>query len=263
MVVGCSVKECPPHVCKPLGNATILKIHFMLSGTLAAAMRWDWIKSNPAEIARKPRQPAPDPDPPTAEQAGQIITAAWEQDDDWGTLVWLVMVTGMRRGEVLRLRWRDVDLSTGTIAIHKSKTHRPRRISIDATTVEALTELRARYGDRVRELGAEANPDAYLFSYDPVSDRPCHPSGVTHRYARMCASIGIDSHLHALRHYAATELLTAGVDLRTVAGRLGHGGGGVTTLRVYAAWVADSDRRAAEILGNRVTRPTTAAKSEG
>jgi hypothetical protein len=47
----------------------------------------------------------------------------------------------------------------------------------------------------------------------------------------------------------------AGVDLRTVAGRLGHGGGGTTTLRVYAAWVGESDRRAAEILGSRMTRP--------
>jgi integrase len=51
--------------------------------------------------------------------------------------------------------------------------------------------------------------------------------------------------LHALRHYSATELLTAGVDLRTVAGRLGHGDG-TTTLRTYAAWVAAADRRAAE-----------------
>ena len=88
-----------------------------------------------------------------------------------------------------------------------------------------------------------------------MHDRPCDPSGVTHRYARMCAELGIDSHLHALRHYSATELLTAGVDLRTVAGRLGHGGGGATTLRVYAAWVGESDRRAAQLLGERLRRP--------
>jgi site-specific recombinase XerD len=55
----------------------------------------------------------------------------------------------------------------------------------------------------------------------------------------MCADLGIDSHLHVLRRYSATELLTAGVDLRTVAGRLGHGGGGATTLRVYAARVQE------------------------
>jgi integrase len=70
----------------------------------------------------------------------------------------------------------------------------------------------------------------------------------------MAARLGIKTHLHALRHYSATELLTAGVDLRTVAGRLGHGGGGATTFKVYAAWVAAADRKAAEILASRMPR---------
>jgi site-specific recombinase XerD len=77
---------------------------------------------------------------------------------------------------------------------------------------------------------------------------------VTHKYTKMCAELGIQSHLHALRHYSATELLSSGVDLRTVAGRLGHGGGGATTLRVYAKFVTEPDRHAAEILGRRVKR---------
>ena len=70
----------------------------------------------------------------------------------------------------------------------------------------------------------------------------------------MAERLGIETHLHSLRHYSATELLTAGVDLRTVAGRLGHGGGGATTLRVYAAWVAASDRKAAELLRSRLSQ---------
>jgi integrase len=70
----------------------------------------------------------------------------------------------------------------------------------------------------------------------------------------MAARLGIATHLHALRHYSATELLTSGVDLRTVAGRLGHGGG-ATTLKVYAAWVAGADRKAAELLGSRMPIP--------
>ncbi len=69
----------------------------------------------------------------------------------------------------------------------------------------------------------------------------------------MATRLGIDTHTHALRHYSATELLTAGVDLRTVAGHLGHGGG-ATTLRVYAAWVAAADRKAAEVLGSRMPK---------
>jgi site-specific recombinase XerD len=50
--------------------------------------------------------------------------------------------------------------------------------------------------------------------------------------------------IHKLRHNSATELISGGVDVRTIAGRLGHGGGGTTTLRVYAAWVSEAGRRA-------------------
>jgi site-specific recombinase XerD len=75
---------------------------------------------------------------------------------------------------------------------------------------------------------------------------------VTQRYGRLVARLGIKSHLHALRHYSATELIAAGVDVRTVAGRLGHGGGGATTLRVYAAWLSEADQRAAGVLAGRM-----------
>ena len=265
---GCTVIECRPHRCEPLAPATIRRIHFAIRGVLTAAERWGWITGNPAAIARKPRQPTPQPDPPTVEQAARIIEAAWAQDDSWGTLVWLVMVTGLRRAELLALRWFDVDLVGGMVTIRRNyvranrqsiekdtKTHQMRRISLDPATVEILAEHRGRYEAICAEIGTEAIPGAFLFSHRPNHDRPYDPSGVTHRYTKMCAELGIDSHLHALRHYSATELLSAGVDLRTVAGRLGHGGGGATTLKVYAAWVGESDRRASDILGSRMKRP--------
>src|SRR6266511_4893044 len=78
------------------------------------------------------------------------------------------------------------------------------------------------------------------------------PDSVTQRYDRMATKLGIRTSLHKLRHYSATELIAAGVDIRTVAGRLGHGGGGATTLRVYSAWVAESDQRAAASLAARL-----------
>jgi integrase len=73
-----------------------------------AAMRWEWITSNPAEIAKKPQQPRPQPNPPSTEQAAKLVEAACNDDAMWGTLVWLVFVTGTRRGEVLALRWTDL-----------------------------------------------------------------------------------------------------------------------------------------------------------
>jgi integrase len=264
----CTVIECKPHACLPLSPAGIRQVHVTVSGALSAAVRWGWIRSNPASVARRPRQPAPEPDPPTPAEAARIIAAAWEEDDDWGTFVWLVMVTGMRRAEALALRWSRVDLDGGSLDIRRNyvwtngrgaekdtKTHQMRRIALDPETVEVLSAHHGRHEQVARTLGTKLSEQAYLFSHEPDRMQPYNPSSVTHRYTAMCAKLGIDSHLHALRHYSATELLTAGIDLRTVAGRLGHAGGGATTLRVYAAWVSESDKRAAAVLGSRMRRP--------
>ena len=80
----------------------------------------------------------------------------------------------------------------------------------------------------------------------------------------MCARIGWDMHIHQLRHYSATELIAAGVDVRTVAGRLGHGGGGTTTLKVYSAFVAEADQRAAgTLVGHLPALPARLVLADG
>lgn len=78
----CEVVECLPDVSKPLAASTIRDIHFTISAALASAVRCGRIKSNPASVARKPRKAAPEPKPPTPEQAAKITVAAWEQDAD-------------------------------------------------------------------------------------------------------------------------------------------------------------------------------------
>jgi integrase len=137
-----------------------------------------------------------------------------------------------------------------------TKTHQMRRIALDSETVALLTEHKRRCAERMQAVGGELTEAMYVFSnsrtFDP--ERPCSPHSVSSRYRNLARRLEIDTHIHALRHYSATELLTAGIDLRTVAGRLGHGGGGATTLRVYAAWVAATDRKAAEILGSRMPK---------
>jgi integrase len=169
----CEVVGCQPHRCKPLAASTIRDIHFTISAILAAAVRWEWIKSNPATVARKPRKPAPEPQPPTPEQAAQIVDAAWQQDEDWGTFVWLTMVTGMRRAELLGLRWHNLQLERAVLEIRRNyvwvngravekdtKTHRMRRIALDSDTVEltqrALGELKRRRDNERRRADDEA-----------------------------------------------------------------------------------------------------------
>ncbi|GAA4012828.1 hypothetical protein GCM10022247_39300 [Allokutzneria multivorans] len=242
-----------------MAACTARQIHAIISGTLGAAERWDWISSNTARIARRPKQKPPEPDPPTSAEAAKLAEEAFRMDDDWGTLVLLVMTTGMRRGELVGLRFSCIDFDAELIDLRRNwvggkekdtKTHQNRRIALDTETVVLLKEQRDRAVQRVRALGRRFTDDLFVFSgtRTPSHSEPYSPNAVTQRYKDMATRLGIDTHLHALRHYSATELLSAGIDLRTVAGRLGHGGGGATTLRVDAAWVAATDRKAAESL---------------
>jgi integrase len=266
--------RCRPHTCRPLGASTIRQIHFILSGALKRAGALQWIATNPSGQAEPPSAPKPNPRPPSAQEAAQILAAAWV-DPDWGTLVWLAMVTGVRRGELCGLRWRDVDLEAGVLALSRSigqrnaqtwekdtKTHQHRRVALDPETVEILAEHHLRCVERARALGVVLSRDAFVFSLAPDGSTYLRPNSVSERYSDLVDKLGIDTSLHKLRHYSATELSAAGVDVRTVAGRLGHSGGGTTTLRVYAAWVSESDQRAAGSVGSRMpARPVVAPAS--
>jgi integrase len=87
-----------------------------------------------------------------------------------------------------------------------------------------------------------------LFSNDPAHARPWNPDWVTHRVADAAAAAGVELDIKGGRHYTASQLLAGGFDLRNTAARLGHSGGGATTLRHYADPVPEVDRRAAAYL---------------
>jgi site-specific recombinase XerD len=227
-------------------------------------VRWRWLGTNPLEQAEPPAPARTDPRPPTPEQAARIANEAWS-DPDWGMLVWLAMMTGARRGELCALAWDRIDFMTAVLTIRSSiaqtgaktwekhtKTHQQRRIAFDDGTLALLRAYRQYCAEQAKALGFELPEDARIFSLSPDGSTWLKPDSVGQRYARMCTRLGWDMNLHQLRHYSATELIAAGVDVRTVAGRLGHGGGGSTTLRVYSAWVSEADQRAASTLAGRM-----------
>ena len=258
-------QRCVPHTCRPLAENTIRQIHYILSGAYKKAVRWTWVSVSPIDAADAPAPSRANPQPPSPEEAAAIVNRAWRNDADWGTQVWLTMVTGSRRGETCAIRWRHLDLDNRVLHMQKAiaqdgrdiwetdtKTHQDRRIVLDEETVGLMIEHRQRCLDRAQALGIELSDDAFVFSPEPDGSVPIRPDTVTQRYRRLVQRLDIDTHLHALRHYSATELIAAGVDIRTVAGRLGHGGGGTTTLRVYAAWLSEADQRAADTLSGRM-----------
>jgi integrase len=279
-------KRCRRHVCRPLAKWTIRKIHFLISTAYQSADRWDWIHVNPAKQAKVPAPPQPEPRPPTAEQSAALVNECWRWGD-LGPYVWLAMTTGARRGELCALRWERLQaihaargqhdcVAAGcrwvldvrrAIAqdndsnIHEkdTKTHQRRFIALDPETVAVLAEHRQRCAEAARAIGVTLTDKHYMFPETPEGTDARKPNSWSERYERCAARLDIDTTLKNLRHYSATELIIGGVDIRTVAGRLGHSGGGTTTLKVYAAWVAAADQLASDVLLNRMPhRPISA-----
>lgn len=263
----CTGRSRKSHTCVPLANNTVRKIHFLFRSALDRAVRWRYLSVNEAEIAQPPQFEATEPDPPSPEEAASLLNEA-SRDPQWCLLLWMSMITGSRRGELCSLKWSHLDLERRVAWMQKSrsdtkagakdkstKSNRSRRVAVDEYTTELLTSHREWMRGNCEQLGTRMAAEAYVFSDAPDGSTPLKPSSVTQRYRRLATRLSLRStRLHALRHYSATELIASGVDLRTVAERLGHGNG-ATTLRIYSAWVSQADERAASVISDIVPRP--------
>jgi integrase len=189
------------------------------------------------------------------------LAAADDRDADFGTMLRVIAATGARRGEVCALRWSDLDTQAGALTIRRSlaavvggpiekdtKTHAARRIALDKATLAALASHRATAVERAAVGGFSFDVNSFMFtSANGVS--PVHPDALTSVFRRLCDKLGLKGvRLHDLRHLHATQLLAAGVPVRTVSGRLGHANA-ATTLNVYAHFLEASDRDAADVIG--------------
>ena len=112
------------------------------------------------------------------------------------------MMIGPRRGEILALRVRDILFDTGVVNLDKSyvarggikrvkdtKTHQSRQPALDEDTLGLLRAYIERVHARREAVGLDPDSSAFLFSYQADHSQPCHPDGVTYRYARMCRRI--------------------------------------------------------------------------
>jgi integrase len=255
---------------------TIRGIHSILSGAFAAAQRWDWTDRNPAESAKPPtatRKPIPATPPG---DVAKVIAAAGSVTAALGLYLWLVAVTGVRRGELCALQIRDIDLDRGLLHIafnyvvrggrrvrKDTKTHQERDLAIDPDTCALIRSQLDEIRTALATVGVVLADDAYLFSNDPVHARPWNPDWATHAAAAAAAAAGTELDIKGLRHYTASQLLAASFDLRNTAARLGHSGGGATTLRFYADPVSEVDRRADAYLSQLTSGATIPAEPAG
>lgn len=256
-------KRCKPHVCVRASASQLRKVHGVITGTCSTIYRWGWINSDPSKRIKAPKASKTTPHAPTSSEVARLVQAAFKQDVDWGTIVWLVLVTGGRRSEIARMQLQDVDFQRQMVFIDSTKVDGTARwVALDEFTMRLLKALRDRIEDRLTTAGLALSGEEYLYSYKPDHSVPGSLSYFSHRYSSMGTELGIDTHLHELRHYAVTELVAGGVDIVSVARRVGHKSPS-TTSDIYAAWRPEADNRAVSILTKGLPLPAQLDRTRG
>jgi integrase len=242
-----------------LSARTVGHVHRLLHRALRHAAAWGVVTQNVAIHVEPPTIAETEISILAEEQIGPVLDHLAGRT--LRPIVALALATGARRGELLALRWQDVDLDGGSIRIERSleqtrgalrfrapKTrHGRRRISIPPAIVAELRAHRVKQQERRLKLGMGRAPDSSLV-FARWDGETRSPHWLTQKFALAMAELKIEGvTLHSLRHTHASQLIASGMDVLTISRRLGHGSP-VITLKTYGHLFGNTDARAAEIM---------------
>jgi integrase len=229
-------------------------VHITAHKMLADAVRWRLVAYNAADDASPPSQPRARPRAWTPDQVRTFLDIA--SQDRWAALWHLAATTAARRGELVGLRWSDLNLETGELAIQRNvttadhevvvstpKTGRARNVSLDPGSVQILKAHRSRQVEELLRLGEQRPDHDYMFTWEDGT--LVHPLIITKRFRKLTDSAGLPPlRLHNLRHAWVTSALALGVDIGDISLRLGHSSVR-TTYDIYAVPSTERDAAAA------------------
>lgn len=253
-----------------VSTATVIGHYSVLHRALERAVKMRLVARNVASDVDRPRAERKERDVLDEHGLGTLVAGISGHPQE--TAFAILIFTGMRLGEVLGLRWRDVDLEHGALRIVQQrtilgistvKTHRSnRQLDIDRGLVQRLRAHKARQNaDRL--VAGAAWVDNDLIICDGLG-LPLTHSTVDHTFKRLIGKLGLPASLrvHDLRHTHASHLIAAGVDVRTVADRLGHATPGFT-LNVYSHALRSRQREAAELFAGQFAPVSDDAATAG
>ncbi len=227
-----------------LSPQTVVHIHRLLRASLQQAIRWQLLARNPADAVDPPRPPKTEMKALTEVETAALLRIAEESSLYLHILV--AVVTGLRRGELLGLRWSDIDIGTGETSVQRTleqtseglrfkepKTQKASRtVMMPAIAVDALKAHKVHQAETRLMLGPAYEDNGLVFARDDGSPWP--PDTLSTAFAALIRRSGFPHiRFHDLRHSHASQLLRQGVHPKVVSERLGHSSV-KTTLDIYS-----------------------------
>lgn len=250
---------------KPLAEASVRRIHNILRSALNQAVRWDIRPDNPIERLIPP-SPANEPrDAPPDDILRALINAA---PVDYACFLRVAALTGARPGQLVALKWGDIDLDAGAVKfvrahaqvkggyrVKRTKAGVKSNVALDPQTVLLLRAHRARRAEKALSVGVALGPESFVFpaASSPGSSEPRSVNAASKAWANLRRKIPGAEGVRAydLRHWLATTMFEEGYDPVEVAGRGGWSSPAVP-LSVYSHFRPAKDQQAAADLAARL-----------
>jgi integrase len=223
-----------------VADRTRLHIHRVIHRMLKHAAQWSIVHQNVATLVDAPSVKSKEIEILTTTEIARVVAAL--KGRSLYPIVITALGTGMRRGELLSLRWKDVDLDGAKLKVEQSleqtkrgglvfkapKTRHGRRtITLPASTVTVLREHLKATLERRLQLGQGKTPDdALVFATWDGNTRS--PNAMTKEWRRAIHAAKLKASFHSLRHTHASSLIAAGIDVLSISRRLGHGSPAIT-----------------------------------
>ncbi len=219
---------------KGLSARTVVHTHRVLSEALAHAVKWELLVRNVCEAVDPPR---PRKKEMLALDTGDVqkLLEATSQST-YGSIFYLALYTGLRRGEIIGLRWCDVDLHRKSVSINQTvvrlkgkglvvgqpKTGSSRRsVSLSPNAAALLSGLKAKLKEQLESVSVKLDESGFVFSNS--DGKPVSPDTVSHEFKKIIRELGLPPvRFHDLRHTHATLMLKEGIHPKIVSERLGH-----------------------------------------
>ncbi len=246
-----------------------------LQSILKQAVKLDIITSNPADASRLtlPKVVAPKVEIFTQQEAAEMLSCLEKEPLQFQVLVQLAIMSGARLGELIGLKFTDIDYKNNRITIARSaykitgqpistkapKDNDIRTVTVNSYCIDLIRLLRAEKNRQAMELGTAWNEEDWLFTQ--WNGEIMYPQTPSKQFSDFLEKNGLRHRkFHSLRHTSATLLLYGGVNVRQVQERLGHGN--IKTTNIYLHCVAEADEEAANVLQDMLITHTKNEQAE-